>query len=291
LKDAEKSRGFTFTTGITKFTQTSVFSKLNILDDLTLNDKYVEICGLTYEDLDGFIKDQMEEIDPEDPKGRLLKLKGFVSKGFLSNDATVEQLRKKILTLYDGYSWGTQSRLLNPWSVFSAFQKIEFGSFWLSSGKSQFLSELTGKDFRFQEVFRSDNYLTRDLNVIDVGEMSPLALLFQAGYLTVGKREVIPNAGGYSYYLRIPNLEVEGASYQQALGLGQREAFVFAPLFREWSAALLASLNKLDALGFEKIFATILANLPQNIMTGKESYYQTILDRSAKSPLYQSLNL
>ncbi|MDR3204793.1 MAG: ATP-binding protein [Deltaproteobacteria bacterium] len=276
MKAAAKSRGFTFITGITKFTQTSVFSKLNNLDDLTLNDEYSDICGLTYDDFDSFIKDQMEEIDPKDPKGRPIKLRGFISKGFLPQEATIEHLREKILALYDGYSWGSKSRLLNPWSVFSAFQNLEFGSFWLSSGKSQYFSELIGENFRFQEVFRSDNYLTNDLNAIDVGDMSQLALFFQTGYLTVDKREVTSGAGGYRYYLRIPNLEVEGASYQQALGLGRKEAFDFAPLFSERSAALLAALIKLDAKGIEKLFGTILANIPQNIMSSKESYYQTI---------------
>jgi hypothetical protein len=89
LKAAEDSRGFTFITGITKFSQTSVFSKLNILDDLTLDEDFAEICGFTLEELDSFIDDQMEEKDPGDPQGRPLKLMEFVSTGSLSKDATV----------------------------------------------------------------------------------------------------------------------------------------------------------------------------------------------------------
>jgi hypothetical protein len=95
LKATEESRGFTFITGITKFSQTSVFSKLNLIDDLTLDEDFAEICGFTLEELDSFIDDQMEETDPQDSEGRPLKLTKFTSKGSLPKDATVELFKKE----------------------------------------------------------------------------------------------------------------------------------------------------------------------------------------------------
>jgi hypothetical protein len=67
LKDASNWRGFTFITGITKFSKTSIFSTLNNLRDLTLTDDYVDICGLTMENFDCFFEDQMTDHDLETP--------------------------------------------------------------------------------------------------------------------------------------------------------------------------------------------------------------------------------
>jgi hypothetical protein len=111
LKDAEESRGFTFITGITKFAQASVFPKLNNLDDLTLDMDYADICGLAMDDFDAFFANQMSVHDPGDHSGRPKKLVGFISEGFLPQDATKEDLRKEILARYDGYSWDGKSRL------------------------------------------------------------------------------------------------------------------------------------------------------------------------------------
>ncbi|MDR3153029.1 MAG: AAA family ATPase, partial [Deltaproteobacteria bacterium] len=118
LKDAESSRGVTFITGITKFAQTSVFSKLNNLVDLTLNGDYACICGLTLEDLDRFLAGQAGGPDPGDPLGRPRRLVKFISDGILPPETDGEGFRARILERYDGYSWDGRSRVLNPWSVF-----------------------------------------------------------------------------------------------------------------------------------------------------------------------------
>jgi hypothetical protein len=82
---------------------------------LTLKKQYADICGLTLEELDSFIDDQMEEKDSRDSQGRPLKLMEFVSTGSLTKDATVELLREELINKYDGYTWDGNSRLLNPW--------------------------------------------------------------------------------------------------------------------------------------------------------------------------------
>jgi hypothetical protein len=223
LKAAEKSRGFTFITGITKFSQTSVFSKLNLIVDLTLDEDFVNICGLTLEELDSFIDDQMDETDPQDPEGRPLQLTKFTSKGSLLKDATVELLREELINKYDGYSWDGNSRLLNPWSVVSVFNETEFENFWLNTGPSRFLSQLLGNDFKIHEIFSADNFLSKGLNVVEVGNMQPLALMFQAGYLTVASKEFVDGAA--RYYLRFPNLEVESAVYGLTLNFCGQNTF------------------------------------------------------------------
>jgi hypothetical protein len=215
----------------------------------------------------------MGEPDPDDAAGRPKKLMKFINNGILPPEATLENLKGLILSKYDGYSWDGKVRLLNPWSVFNAFGKNRLGDFWLRSGAPKFLSELAEKDWRVHEIFRMDSYLDETLNDIDIGDMSPAALLFQTGYLTVDRREAV--SGDFRYYLRFPNLEVEAAIFKLTLGL--EEPIKLLPQLRENAKALLAALAGLDPSGFQKAFETILASLPYVTHTPYEGHYQAIL--------------
>jgi hypothetical protein len=273
LKRVEEIRGPTFITGVTKFTKTSIFSKLNNLSDLTLETEYADICGLTIDEFNAFLEDQSGE--PED--GDLLEntnaLKGFIANKFLSPKATNQTIRKKILSRYDGYTWDGETRLLNPWSVFNAFKWKRFGSFWFDSGPPTFLNKLVKKDWRLHEVFKSDSYLTALDNVIDIGDMSPIALLFQSGYLTISR--VRKKLDPTRYYLRFPNTEVQASMTQSSLGL--KVSYSDWPLFITRSKAILASLENLDPAGFQLAFSTMLGSTPPELHLKYEAYYQTIL--------------
>jgi hypothetical protein len=212
LKDAEKWRGPTFITGVTKFTKASIFSSLNNLIDLTLNEDYADICGLTVKEFDVFFEDQMVDPDPENPSKKPRLLEKLISKGVFPKDITKEAFKETILAKYDGYSWDGQTRLLNPWSVLSLFEQSKFGDFWYDSGPPKFMHDLVTKDWRIYEIFKTDSFLTDSMNTIDVGNMSSPALLFQSGYLTIGRIE--SDSESTRYYLRFPNQEVEAAIYK-----------------------------------------------------------------------------
>jgi hypothetical protein len=171
----------------------------------------------------------------------------------------LNSLRKKLIDNYDGYSWDGNSRLLNPWSVFSVFKKNKFGTFWLNTGPPKFLTQLVGNDFRIHEIFRTDNFLNEKLNAVEVGNMQPLALMFQAGYLTVASKEYVDGAA--RYYLRFPNFEVESAVYNLILNILDETSFELTQL-RQNAKALVASMVALDSAGFETAFGDILASLP-----------------------------
>jgi hypothetical protein len=288
LKAAETSRGFTLVTGITRFARTSVFSKLNNPVDLTLNAGYAGICGLTLEDLDLFLGDQLSEPDPRDPQGRPKRLLDFISRGYFPPGASEDDLKSEILERYDGYSWDGETRVLNPWSVFSVFDQDDFSDFWLNTGQPRFLSELAPEDFRIHEIFKTDSFLNDSLNSIDVGSLAPVAILFQTGYLTVASREVVEKT--LRYYMRFPNLEVETAAYRLGLGLKEREAAGKTPILRERAHALLASLTALDPAGVQAVFGAILASLPYNIHSPNEGYCKTVflLTLGAAGQRYES---
>ncbi|MDR3153028.1 MAG: PD-(D/E)XK nuclease domain-containing protein, partial [Deltaproteobacteria bacterium] len=193
--------------------------------------------------------------------------------GILPPETDGEGFRARILERYDGYSWDGRSRVLNPWSVFGVFQENAFRNFWLDTGTPRFLSELAGKDWRIRSIFMTGSYLTSSMNSIDIGKMDPVALLFQSGYLTVKRRE--PDSGDWRYHLRFPNLEVEAAVYQLALGL--EAPIKNMPVLRQKAEALLASLAGLDASGFQAAFETVLAGLPFKAHPANEGHYQDIL--------------
>jgi hypothetical protein len=214
----------------------------------------------------------MAEFAPGDPLGRPQKLLNFINGKFLPPEATVDDLKKELLTLYDGYSWDGEYHLLNPWSVFEAFEINELGNFWFTSGTPSFLNELAHKDFNIYEIFQTDTHLKGNQNAIDIGNMKPLALLFQSGYLTVDHREVIANEK--RYYLRFPNLEVQSSIYQLTLGL--EDAIKTLSALKIQAEALWVSLSNLDPEGAEEAFSDILCGFPPNIHSPYERYYQVI---------------
>jgi hypothetical protein len=104
LKDAAKYLRFVFLTGVTKFSQTSIFSGANQLIDISLAPDYANICGFTLDEFEELFPDHMNEV--------LLNLK---KKKLYPVDSTIADLKSEILTTYDGYSWDGETRVLNHW--------------------------------------------------------------------------------------------------------------------------------------------------------------------------------
>jgi hypothetical protein len=103
--------------------------------------------------------------------------------------------------------------------------------------------------------------------------MQPLALMFQAGYLTVASKEYVDGAD--RYYLRFPNFEVESAVYRLTLNFLDQNTFELTQL-RQNTKAMVASMVALNSAGFETAFGDILASLPYNTHTPYEGHYQAL---------------
>jgi hypothetical protein len=177
LKSAEEHRGFTFITGVTRFSKASVFSALNSLKDLTLDPEYASICGFTLKEFDSLFADRMS-LTPARTK----------SMGIMDKEATEADLRDKILDWYDACTWDGRTRVLNPWPALNFFDNSSFSEYWYASDGASFLADLT-KDRQINLAsFSSSGFLTDGLNAIYAGaRYSSKALLFQAGCLTVDR--------------------------------------------------------------------------------------------------------
>ena len=275
LKTSENLRGFTFITGVTKFTQASLFSSLNNLDDLTLNKEYATICGLTVEkEFEALFGDRLG------PAVERLKAKGVLSPG-----QTEDDLRAIILDKYDGYSWDGKTKVLNPWSILKFFQDLDFEDYWATSGSPSFLIELIRKHHVSLDCFKANNIFNSNINSVDIDyfnppsatkRWNPIVLMFQTGYLTVVDR--IKTVKGKYFSLKIPNTEVKNSIIHFLM------PFVEIDIAEEINTrclnqakTLVASLSNLDPRGFEAAFGSLLANIPYQIHLPYEAYYHTAL--------------
>ena len=187
LKTMDGYIKFAFLTGVTKFGKVSVFSDLNNLDDISMRKDYVEICGVSDQELH-------ENLD--------IELHEFAETQGLSYD----KLCTKLKEYYDGYHFTHNSiGIYNPFSLLNAFKYKEFGSYWFETGTPTYLVKLLKKHHYDLERMAHEETDAQVLNSIDSESTNPIPVIYQSGYLTIK---------GYDerfgiYRLGFPNREVE----------------------------------------------------------------------------------
>lgn len=190
LKSCMQYERFVFLTGITKFTQISLFSVLNNLTNISFMPQYATICGITKQEIhDNF----MPEIEAMANK----------------NGWTVEQTFEKLKYNYDGYHFSKDNMVdvYNPYSLVIALSQGEIGNYWASSGATTLLPKFV--DNLETEVENLERTYVRKfiLESSDVTGGGANLFLYQSGYLTI---KDFDNDG---YYLGIPNNEIRQALY------------------------------------------------------------------------------
>ena len=187
LKTMDGYIKFAFLTGVTKFGKVSVVSDLNNLDDISMRKDYVEICGVSDQELH-------ENLD--------IELHEFAETQGLSYD----KLCTKLKEYYDGYHFTHNSiGIYNPFSLLNAFKYKEFGSYWFETGTPTYLVKLLKKHHYDLERMAHEETDAQVLNSIDSESTNPIPVIYQSGYLTIK---------GYDerfgiYRLGFPNREVE----------------------------------------------------------------------------------
>lgn len=186
LKDSEEMIKFCFITGITKFSQLSIFSTINNLVNVTLDPAFSAICGITEKELTTTLRPDIEQLAEK------YKL-------------SYEEMHEKLKLQYDGYHFTEDSEeIYNPFSLMKAFLQRKVSSYWFESGTPTFLIQQ-------MKHFGTDIMSLDDLEVPSSAFDQPtenmedaLPLLYQSGYLTIKDYDV----EGEIYTLRIPNQEV-----------------------------------------------------------------------------------
>ena len=184
-----------FMTGISRFSKLSVFSDLNNLRDITFSDDYADVCGITEKEL---IDNLQEGIHALAEASRI----------------SYEEGCRKLKQNYDGYRFARSgSDIYNPWSVLSAMTERRIGDFWNDSGPASVVAHaLQDADVDIEETLRA-SWRLNDLAGLDLLNADPTALLYQAGYLTIGDYD-------YKYEevrLKVPNEEVKRGLFNDLL--------------------------------------------------------------------------
>ena len=187
LKSKDGCIQFAMLTGVTKFGKVSVFSDLNNLDDISMWNEYIEICGISEHEIHENLERELYE---------------FADAQGMTYDKLCEELKDS----YNGYHFTHNSiGIYNPFSLLNAFKRKEFGNYWFETGTPTYLVKLLKKHHYDLERMTHEETNAQVLNSIDSESTNPIPVIYQSGYLTIkgyDKRFGI-------YRLGFPNKEVE----------------------------------------------------------------------------------
>jgi hypothetical protein len=245
LKSCYQSLRFVFLTGISMFSQLSIFSELNNLKIISRSSEYATICGITEQEL----KDNFQYgID------KMAKSLGY------SYDETIVRLKDA----YDGYHFCEDSEgVYNPFSLLNAFCDNKLGSYWFKSGTPRFLIEML-KKFRQKRQFDISDLEPKMPFASQMFEsplemqIGPLPLLYQAGYLTIKGY----NQAADVFYLGIPNSEVRVGLLQNLLPMFSEVTAGDAITMRSVAACASAALLEGDVNQAMQLLQSLLASIP-----------------------------
>ncbi|MGP1460984.1 MAG: ATP-binding protein [Bacteroides sp.] len=261
LKNCDRYIRFSFLTGITKFSKTTLFSGVNNLKDITLHDDYDAICGFTEEELTAYFSPEIEKLAK-------------------AEDTTVEETRATLKEKYDGYCFSRNGvRVYNPFSLLNVLADSTYNYYWFENATPSYLVRY----LRRMEVFMPDledellldSESLQDFRYNDADSVIPL--LFQSGYLTIRKYL----AEEQIYQLGYPNEEVRFGFLQELLPLyvNIRRDEVRATVLKLYRA--LRSGDMAEAMAQ---ISTILAGIIYGNTPGsekgrplREQYYQSVL--------------
>ena len=187
LKTMDGCIQFAFLTGVTKFGKVSVFSDLNNLDDISMRNQYIDICGVSEKELHDDLEIELHE---------LADIKGV----------SYHEICDKLREYYDGYHFTHNSiGIYNPFSLLNTFKYKEFGSYWFETGTPTYLVELLKKHHYDLRRMAHEETSISVLNSIDSASDNPIPVIYQSCYLTIKGYD--EEFGIYS--LGFPNREVE----------------------------------------------------------------------------------
>ena len=194
LKADDKYEKIVFITGITKFTQISLFSVLNNLCNISFDPRYTTICGITEQEIEETFQQELQEMAEY-------------------NGWTLEETHKRLKEYYDGYHFCRKNMvdIYNPFSLVNALCDKDIRNYWASSGATKMLPKfIDDAEIRMGD-FDGCSILSTTLETSDVGNGGAELFLYQSGYLT------IKGSDEFGYILGFPNEEVRQALYDVVL--------------------------------------------------------------------------
>ena len=252
LKQCEPMLRFVFLTGITKFSQLSIFSELNNITNISMDEAYAGICGITKEELLTQMSDDIDRL---------------AEKMSVTREEAILQLTNN----YDGYHFTYPSPdIFNPYSLLNCFSKEKIGAYWFGSGTPTFLIEMMRK-FKVLPSSIGNIYAKQSSFDAPTENMtSIIPLLYQSGYITIKDYDKELKL----YKLDIPNKEISIGLYESLL-----PNYVTTEIDegKVVIARMSALINSGDIDGAQSLLQTFLATVPYCDNTLYEGHYQQML--------------
>lgn len=253
LKTCDEYIKFAFLTGVTKFSRVSIFSDLNNLQDISLDERYEAICGITSQEIKGVLMPYVEV---------------FAEKEGLSKEKMLDSLRE----MYDGYHFSKELSvdIYNPFSLLNALDKQSLDNYWFESGTPSFLlTMLQNYNYHLQD-FSDAEIVAQSLSGKENIANEPTALFYQTGYLTIkGFDKEFGN-----YRLGFPNREVEKSFMNyllpQYMKVDENKSAFFVERF-------VNDLRTGAIDSFMERMKVMFAGTPYDLIKNLENHYQNVV--------------
>ena len=254
LKDLGGILRFVFLTGISKFSQLSIFSELNNLKVITMNDDYAAICGITKEEV-------LTQMQPE--------IQALADKNGMTYDEACEALKRQ----YDGYHFCKNSPdVFNPFSLINSLSDGELANYWFATGTPTILTKLVKKYKMDAELF--DKGFAVAPEVFDAPTETaenPIPMLYQSGYLTI--RE-FHNGSFTPYVLAFPNHEVsEGFTKCLLTFYTKQDAAAYSSVV----SRVIQGMENGDVDSVLQVIRAYMSGVPYDAESQNELHYKTIV--------------
>ena len=250
LKACDPYLRYVFLTGITKFSQLSIFSELNNIENISMDEPYAAICGITQEEMETQMSEDLDLL-----ASRL--------------ETTREQTLERLKDNYDGYhfTWPSPD-IYNPFSLLTAFSKGKIDSYWFGSGTPTYLIEMLRKFGVEPSRIGGMEAMAADFDAPTERIESIAPLLYQSGYVTIKDY----NKETELYTLDLPNREIRIGLLRSLLpyyvqGEGLSNTMV---------AKMYGSILHDDMDGALRLLQDFLSTVPYCERTDTEGHYQQV---------------
>ena len=188
FKAADDDLQFVLLTGVTKFSQVSIFSGFNQPQDISMDARYETLCGITQEELERYFAEPIKEMAE-------------------SYSETTEEMLARLKQHYDGYHFSERmTDVYNPFSLLNAFAQNTVRDYWFASGTPTYLIRLLAHSDENLNELVGRYYDTREFVDYKADTEKPLPMIYQSGYLTIKGYDRDTRA----FLLDYPNDEVKG---------------------------------------------------------------------------------
>lgn len=236
-------------TGVARFSKVSIFSDLNNLRDISFEEQFAGICGITSEELDEYFKEGIAQLAEKEGK-------------------TYEEIRELLRINYDGYHFADISPdIYNPFSLVNVFAKLRFGSYWFEYGTPTHLVRLIEREQWLLRDLAPFEIEATALESAGIHSPDPIPSLYQTGYLTIKDFDRVFR----TYTLDYPNREVRDGFISFLIPYyikptGQPGAFSIK--------RFITALTSGDVDGFMKLLESMLAGVPYSEKGSAEAHFQ-----------------